>query len=112
MVFKLIVDLEDLSSCEVLTIQYLYKIVHICHFLFPFPANEDFIPTRSVVCFRDNSHTSENFTVPILGASDSIPEFNEVFSVVVDLGPEFYPDFFNLPDRPATVIIVDSELPY
>jgi hypothetical protein len=77
----------------------------------PATANEDFTPTRSEVCFRDNSRTSENFTVPILGASDNIPEFDEVFSVAVDFGLEADLKNVNLP-RPAAVTNVDTSDAY
>ena len=67
---------------------------------------EDFTAVpQTRICFMNNSRTSEEFTVIILGASANIPEFDEVFSVRIDLLPEAV----STPESAATVTIIDSK---
>ena len=75
-----------------------------------FIAGEDFESTPGTeICFRNNSRTSEEFTVNILGAAANIPECDEVFSVGLDLPREADPEMIEIPENSATVTIIDSK---
>ena len=75
-----------------------------------FVAGEDFERTpKTEICFRNNSRTSDEFTVNISGAADNIPECDEVFSVELDLPQEANPEMIERPETSATVTIIDSE---
>ena len=74
-----------------------------------FIAGEDFESTKTNICFRNNSRTSDEFTVNILGAAANIPECDEVFSVKLDLPQEANPEMIEIPENSATVTIIDSE---
>ena len=73
-------------------------------------AGEDFESTpKARICFRNNSRTSDEFTVNISGAAANVPECDEVFSVEMDFPREANPEMIERPETSATVTIIDSE---